>query len=187
MTKAECRKLFLEKRNEIADSELQSASDTIILKLLDSTDFFGKTVSVFLPISEKREINTFPLLDKKEKLNTRFALPVADFRTSSMLHLEYENRQQITISTYGIPEPTGGKSIIPGEIDLVIVPLLCFDLKGYRVGYGKGFYDRFLSECRPDCQFIGLSLFEPVNSISDTYENDVPLHLCITPEKVYRF
>ena len=63
----------------------------------------------------------------------------------------------------------------PSEIDVVLVPLLCSDGQGYRVGYGKGFYDRFLVKCRPDCRKIGLSYFPPVDRIEDVTESDVKM------------
>ena len=73
------------------------------------------------------------------------------------------------------------------EIDLVLVPLLCFDKKGFRVGYGKGFYDRFLSKCRSDVLKIGLSYFKPVEKIEDVRDFDVALDYCITPKGVWHF
>jgi len=69
----------------------------------------------------------------------------------------------------------------------VLVPLLSFDKKGFRVGYGKGFYDRFLMQCKSDCIKIGLSYFDPIDVIDDADEFDVPLDFCITPQKVYVF
>jgi 5-formyltetrahydrofolate cyclo-ligase len=70
---------------------------------------------------------------------------------------------------------------------MIIIPLLAFDEKGYRVGYGKGFYDRYLKECREDCLKIGLSYFEAVPSVDDAAEFDVPLDFCITPQRTYVF
>jgi 5-formyltetrahydrofolate cyclo-ligase len=64
---------------------------------------------------------------------------------------------------------------------------LCFDLRGFRVGYGKGFYDRFLKKCRADCKKIGLSFFEPVKEISDIEEFDVALNFAVTPQEIYNF
>ncbi|MDQ3180555.1 MAG: 5-formyltetrahydrofolate cyclo-ligase, partial [Acidobacteriota bacterium] len=71
------------------------------------------------------------------------------------------------------------------KIDIVLVPLLCFDRKGFRVGYGKGFYDRFLKNCRTDCLKIGLSYFAPIKEISDVQDFDVRLDFSITPEEIF--
>ena len=88
---------------------------------------------------------------------------------------------------WGVEEPAEGE-IIPAEwIEVVLVPLLSFDEKGNRVGYGKGCYDRFLSRCKRDTIKIGLSFFESVKEISDTDHFDIPLNYCITPERIYEF
>ena len=70
---------------------------------------------------------------------------------------------------------------------MVLVPLLCFDRSGHRVGYGKGYYDRFLRKCRADCKKIGLSMFDPVDEITDAGESDVRLDLVITPTATVSF
>ena len=73
------------------------------------------------------------------------------------------------------------------KIDLVLVPLLAFDKRGHRVGYGKGYYDRLLSQVRHDCRKIGLSLFQPVDVIDDIAASDIELDECVTPEGVVAF
>lgn len=88
---------------------------------------------------------------------------------------------------YGIEEPIDGIDMFPSEIDLVIVPLISFDKKGNRVGYGKGYYDRFLKQCRKDCVKIGFSYFEPVDQVDDINKYDVKLNFGITPEAIYEF
>ncbi|MBL0056804.1 MAG: 5-formyltetrahydrofolate cyclo-ligase [Chitinophagaceae bacterium] len=88
---------------------------------------------------------------------------------------------------FGIDEPVDGLDMFPEEIDLVIVPLLAFDRSGYRVGYGKGYYDRFLKECRDDVYKIGFSYFDPVEMIDDVHAFDVKLDCCITPDQTYHF
>ena len=84
-------------------------------------------------------------------------------------------------------EPDAQTVIAPEQLDMIFVPLLIFDKAGYRAGFGKGFYDRYLACCRPDCIKIGFSYFEPVERLEDRHEFDVPLNLCITPEQVYVF
>ncbi|MET0298181.1 MAG: 5-formyltetrahydrofolate cyclo-ligase, partial [Flavitalea sp.] len=86
-----------------------------------------------------------------------------------------------------IYEPQSDHFLLPEDLDLVLVPLIAFDKKGYRVGYGKGFYDKYLANCREDCVFAGFSYFEPIPEISDRDDFDVPLDLCITPQNVYVF
>lgn len=92
-----------------------------------------------------------------------------------------------TENEMGIDEPVDGIMIEPTAIDMIFVPLLICDLSGYRVGYGKGFYDRFLKLCRKDVVTIGFSYFEPIQKISDVYEGDVPLNYLVTPTQFYPF
>ena len=66
------------------------------------------------------------------------------------------------------------------------MPLLTYDLQGNRIGYGKGYYDRFLAQCDSECCFIGLSFFPPEERIP-TEKTDIKLQYCITPEKIYSF
>jgi 5-formyltetrahydrofolate cyclo-ligase len=88
---------------------------------------------------------------------------------------------------FGVDEPVDGEDIYPSEIEMVIVPLLAFDKRGYRVGYGRGFYDRFLARCGPSCIKLGFSYFDAVEKIEDAGPHDVVLDYCITHEKVYEF
>lgn len=104
-----------------------------------------------------------------------------------MKAVESDESTRLEPNRWGIPEPVAGRVISPEDIDMVMVPLLAFDLKGHRVGHGKGYYDRFLEICRRDCLKVGLSFFEPVDAIGDADAHDVRLDLCITPSKVYEF
>ena len=116
----------------------------------------------------------------------RTLAPLTDLDSDVMEHFEYDAGTGLVESRWGIREPGGGESVDAAEIDLVLVPLLCFDERGYRIGYGRGFYDGFLSQCRPDCLKIGLSHFPPVETIDDIDSHDVPLDACITPERFYQ-
>lgn len=71
------------------------------------------------------------------------------------------------------------------KIEVVFIPLLAYDKNGNRIGYGKGFYDRFLDKCSTETIKIGLSFFDQEQHIIDVSENDVKLNYCVTPKKIY--
>jgi 5-formyltetrahydrofolate cyclo-ligase len=94
---------------------------------------------------------------------------------------------KIKKNDYNIPEPVDGIEVPSNKIEVVFIPLLAYDKTGNRVGYGKGFYDKFLAECHTNTIKIGLSFFEPEELISDVTTSDVQLNYCVTPNKVIKF
>ena len=181
MIKHELRKIYKAKRMELAPGELNRASEEITECILRSFQLEGKTISLFLPIERHGEINTYAILERAFSIGAHIGLPISDFETGELKHRLYEATTTLTLNEYGIPEPVSGKIIKPHEFDYVLVPLLIADESGHRVGYGKGFYDKFLKKCAPTCKFIGLSIFEPIVQISDLNSDDVPLHYIVTP------
>ncbi len=101
----------------------------------------------------------------------------------------WNDKTEFVTNRFGIEEPNPATSQLVEiqTIDAVLVPLLTFDETGHRVGYGGGYYDRFLAQCRPDALKIGLSFFEPVEQIEDLNEWDVRLDICVTPDRIYRW
>lgn len=186
MNKSDLREKYKELRKKLSPSLLQVYSEQIIERALSNFQLEGKTISLFLPIEKQREINTYQLLEKAVEFGAKVTIPLSNFDDNSLKHILYTPKTKLHINNYGIPEPTEGESIAPTKIDYVFVPLLAIDKEGNRVGYGKGFYDRFLSECNNRCIFIGLHLFELEEKIDDTHESDVKLHYVVTPEKVFK-
>lgn len=182
MNKGELRTEFLKRRSHLSDLERENLSIQIAQKLIDSIDLKGKKVSIFLPIERFLEIDTFQIIDS---VQAEFVLPV--LQKDKLKHIVYESEEQLKISSWGIPEPQFGTELLPEEMDIVLVPLIAVDLKGNRVGYGKGFYDGFLVNCNALCKFVGLSFFEPVTEIDDVRPGDIPLHHCVTAEQFYTF
>lgn len=188
--KAGLRRLFIEKREAITRSAYWAMNDHILqqVALVDWTVY--KTIHIFLPASEKKEVDTFSILDyfKQSHPEIKIAVPRTDFENNLLVHVLYDPVYTILgRNKYNIPEPIHGKLVPSSKIDAVIVPLLVFDFIGNRIGYGKGFYDRFLSQCRPEVKKIGLSFFDPVDKINDMNEQDIPLDCCITPDKIWEF
>lgn len=173
MTKKEIRTLFKQKRFEWSAEEREIASLSICLKVLNHLSLKGKNVSVFLPIERLGEVNCWHFLNALP--DTNFYLPVVK-PNRDLVHIKYESEDQIQVSEWGIPEPSHGVEVSPEIFDYVFVPLLAIDTKGNRVGYGKGFYDQFLASCNPNCKFIGLNFFDPIDVVEDLNEFDIPLH-----------
>jgi len=189
MTKKELRKIFREKRNALADTERAKLDDLLLIQFQTAALPFINTLLSYWPIEENKEPNTHLFTGYLEFSNPGLliAYPSSDFATHEMKAIAVTDQTSFTKNEYNIHEPTRTEMMEPEKIDMILVPLLAFDEKGYRVGYGKGFYDKFLAACRKDCIKAGFSYFPPVDSIADRNDFDVPLDLCITPQTVYVF
>ena len=188
MTKSELRKLYLQKRLAIKEEDYITYNAQICNQFFSTIDLsLIKVIHTYLPIEKKREPDTWMIIDriKQEFHNIRISIPRV--KNNVLENFYFDGTHQLEKNNWGIPEPKHGIPTPADKIDLVIVPLLAFDKSGARVGYGKGFYDKFLKGCRPDCKKIGLSFFEPIEQISDTNEFDINLTHCITPTKLYQF
>lgn len=186
MKKAELRKLAMNQRKSLSPL-VASELSLQLLSHFSELDFSGvKTIHIFLPIAEKNEPDTFLFIDWLESNypNIKIIVPKADFETALMSNYVYSGREDLQKNLYNILEPQKAE-LHDGEVEMVIIPLLAFDKRGYRVGYGKGFYDRFLKGLTT--LKVGISFFEPSNNIEDVNEHDICLDLCLTPQRVYDF
>ena len=189
MLKKEARKIFREKRQSISPSEKMKLDDLLLIEFQKVPTSFLSNVLSFYPAKANNEPDTFNITRYLHFKNPglQIAYPKTDLSNHSMQAIVCEEDEAFEKNSFFIPEPVSCKSLDPEEIDMVLVPLLTFDKKGFRVGYGKGFYDRFLQQCKEVCIKIGLSYFEPIDAVDDADEFDVPLDFCITPQKVYVF
>tara|TARA_R110002126_G_scaffold51770_5_gene141423 strand:+ start:66 stop:635 length:570 start_codon:yes stop_codon:yes gene_type:complete len=169
-------------QNTIAEMSLSITNNLIQLPIWDKTYFH-----VFLPIEEQKEVDTELILHLLSSKDKEILISKSNFETREMTHFLLTDNTRIAKNNYNIPEPVDGIEVPAKKIEVVFVPLLAYDKKGNRVGYGKGFYDTFLSECKPDVIKIGLSFFEPEELISDIFEGDVKLDYCVTPQINHRF
>lgn len=174
-------------RNSLSENELEEMSLAIANKVLALPIWEKTYFHIFLPITEHKEVNTEFILHLLSGKDKEILVSKADFETRNMTHFLLTDNTKIKKNQYNIPEPVAGIEVPSTKIDVVFVPLLSFDKKGNRVGYGKGFYDKFLSDCKPDVIKIGLSFFEPEELISDIFEGDVKLDYCVTPNSIHFF
>lgn len=183
------RQTYLNKRIQLSEKDQSKLNDLLLIQLQRLELPFVQTVFNYVPMEHKAEPNTYLFSHYLSFIipELTLAYPVTDIGNRSMeayaIHedTEFEQRQ------FGLIEPLSTALVDPQEIDLIIVPLLAADSSGYRVGYGKGIYDRYISRCREDVFKIGFSFFPPVEQISDIDINDIPLNVLVCPEKIYYF
>jgi 5-formyltetrahydrofolate cyclo-ligase len=190
MNKTELRRLFLEKRKSLSDDEARAVSRQLAGRFVHTFSLQpGACLHVYLPLLRQREIDTFLLVEQVRVFfpRVRIVVPKADAATLRMESYLLDETTELAPGAWGIPEPAGGELVPPEAIDWVVVPLLACDRRGYRVGYGKGFYDRYLARCRPGVRKIGLSYFDPVPAITDAGPFDVRLDYCLAPGRVWEF
>jgi|SRR5688572_3289159 5-formyltetrahydrofolate cyclo-ligase len=190
MTKTELRKIYLDRRGSLSFEEREARSERISDRFFEKFDLGAvKHLHCFVSIEKFNEVDTAPIFNKiwSEFPSIRTSAPRVDREVGELQHHLYTPETRLLENFWGIREPPIDEAIDPSEIDLVIVPLLCFDERGFRVGYGKGFYDKFLAGCRADSLKVGFSFFPPADPIDDIDEYDVPLDQCVTPERVYVF
>lgn len=147
---------------------------------------FAKVVHTYLPMVGRREVDVWPILDRIRREFPHIRLAVPRVRGEQLENFFFEGLHQLKKSPLGIPEPQDGVPVPPEKIDLVVVPMLLADRRGNRLGYGKGFYDRFLAGLRPDCLKTGISLFDPVDELP-AEAHDIRLDRLITPRDVLSF
>lgn len=186
MRKKQLRLTFAELRNHLSSDILDQQSLAIANRCLQLPIWDFQVFHLFLSIPEKNEVDTTFLMTVLQGKDKDIVVPKVVGR-GTLEHYLLTDATAIRTSKWGIPEPVSGIQVAPSQIEVVFLPLLAFDREGYRVGYGGGFYDRFLSGCREGVVKVGLSLFEAVEKISDRSPLDIPMDYCVTPENTYSF
>ena len=182
--KRDLRITYKEKRLSLSLEERRAFSASICKDVIDSSILDdAHIVHVFLPIEKHAEVDTYPLINYLWDKGVQVAVSVSDFGSMDMKHYLYTPATRLSLSSFSIPEPQHINELIQvdeKDIDVLITPLLCCDKRGMRVGYGRGFYDRFFAKCRDDVKRIGLSFFPAIDGdIEDVNIDDMPLtHLC---------
>ncbi len=181
------RNTYLSKRRTLIPLEFDRRCQ-LVFHFFQSVDLTeGALVHVFLPIQKNHEVNTWHIIDYLLNKKCHVVVSRSNLQDNVMQHFIYEGKEQLSLNKWGIPEPKHGRQVFSGEIDVVLIPFISFDRRGNRIGYGKGYYDRFLSECRDDVQKIGLAITPPLDLIMQSDDHDIPMDLCVTHLGVYRF
>jgi len=189
MTKAQLRTIYKEKRKLISAQQKTMWSDLLLINFQKIDLPFINCVHTYLAMYDHNEIATGQILGylKFRNPGLQVSVPKVNIETGEIEQFIYKEDMEMIINKFGAKEPSDGDKVDAVAIDVVLTPLLAFDKKGNRVGFGKGYYDKFFSQCRSDVIKIGLSFFEAEDVIEDTNQYDVPLNYCVTPQTIYRF
>ncbi len=187
MQKQKLRTTYLNKRTVFSNNEIDTLSLQLANQCLSLPIWQFTTYHLFLSIMEKKEVNTQYILHILQGKDKNIVVPKMNPTTQELDHYLLTDNTLLKKNKWNIPEPINGISVSPKNIDVIFVPLLAFDTQGNRLGYGKGFYDKFFQQCKEHCLKIGLSLFEPHKETLPTQAHDIALDFCVTPQKIYQF
>jgi len=189
MTKAELRKLFIQHRRSMSPTQHAEASHFITEQFFESIDLSSVgAINCFVSLRHKGEVETQEIFERiwNECAHVRTFAPRINERTGKLESIPIDRTTLLAENKWKIREPEGDAADA-SILDVVVVPMLCFDERGHRVGYGKGYYDEFLARCRADCSKVGVCFFSPVKKIDDSNAGDVRLNFCVTPTGSFRF
>ncbi len=187
MNKKELRTKYKALRSGLSDEEIDDLSIEIANQLLQLSIWDKTYYHIFLPIAKQREVNTEFIMNILQGKDKHVVVSKSNFENSILEHFLLTDSTTLKINEWGIPEPIDGIPIPENKLEVIFVPLLAFDKKGNRTGYGKGFYDKFLAKCNPETLKIGLSFFGPEEEIIGIIPSDMRLDLCVTPEETHNF
>lgn len=185
MTKADLRKFYKAERQKFSSLEIQDLSEQLLMNLIQMPIWNRSTYHIFVPIESKNEVNTWPIIDYLFSLGKQVSVPIVEGK--ELIHAQISPETKWQKAAFGIDEPQAYETVDDRMIEVVFVPLLICDRNGHRIGYGGGYYDRFLAKTHPDCLKIGLSFFEPMVEIPGIEATDIALDYCVTPSGIESF
>ncbi len=179
MNKSEIRKKILKIRAR-TDKRNLSIDFRNILEILKKNVFKNKIIGGYYPYNY--EIDAIEILEKFEKLNYQISLPKIK-KNFEMDFFKWSTRYPLSINKYGIPEPISDKILYP---DILLVPLVAFDKNFNRIGYGGGFYDRYIDKLRKNKKIITIGLAYTFQKVKKVPINkyDIKLDFIVTEKKI---
>ena len=182
------RKRILRKRDLLSRQERHENS-TIIINSLWGIKSFTSAKNIMLYINFRSEVETMPLIEACRHKNIRITAPLTIVKPPRLIPYPITNPEKDLRPGYcNIPEPDSDRltSWDPADIDVVLLPGSVFDLHGGRLGYGGGFYDRFLSQEAPQAIRIALAFEMQVIDKVPVQDHDMPVHYLVTEKRVQK-
>tara|TARA_B100000963_G_C22192681_1_gene479533 strand:+ start:25 stop:585 length:561 start_codon:yes stop_codon:yes gene_type:complete len=185
MDKKALRILYKKKRDELDSVKIDELSIEIANQILTLPIWAFDNFHIFIGVDKLREIKTNYIISILQGRDKNIIIPKV-ISNSQLRHYLLTDATKLKLNQWDLLEPINGIEVKPKTIQVVFVPLLAYDYHGARVGYGKGYYDRFMSKCAIKCIKIGLSFFHPEEKIFIS-PSDIKLNYCVTPKKIYNF
>ncbi len=182
-TKAALRQQAKEVRLLLSPPQIADYSSSVTERLLDILDGFA-TVMVYA--AKAPEVETSGLITELNRRGVRVVVPIIE-RETHTLRLSYLPDPSVLVpSTFNVPEPIGRElPARPEDVEVVVLPMLAFDAEGNRLGYGAGYYDRFLC-CYPHPKKIGIAFSCQQMQSIPAEENDVKMDCIVTEKGIIR-
>ncbi len=184
--KEKLRNEILLKRNQLTPDEVDRLSASIMSRFL-ALEFYQKAKNIMLYLDFRNEVKTGPLIAQMLNEKKQVLIPVINPSDYSMVVSELKDPQNdLFPGKFGLMEPNKDtlRAVDPKTIDLVLVPGLVFDKNGYRIGFGAGYYDRFLPKLGPHVPLISLAYELQVVDVVPKETYDVPVHMIITEKRI---
>jgi len=187
MDKETLRKVYLEKRKFLSQAEYEKRNRLLYSQLIGFLEQYQfRSLHIFIPIKKNKEPDTFPFIQFlcAKRKDVEVVTGVSDLKNPIMHHVKITEDTTFLQNKWGIPEPKDGDSFPIDKIDCVFVPMVVGSKSGHRIGYGKGYYDRFLQKCRNKTLFVGVALGPLLEG--DIFSNayDIPMDVMITPFEI---
>tara|TARA_Y100000389_G_scaffold201140_1_gene243118 strand:+ start:765 stop:1340 length:576 start_codon:yes stop_codon:yes gene_type:complete len=179
------RQLFKKERSRLSVNEVDDLSKKVFKNLISLNIWDKNFYHLYLSNINNKEVETNKIVNLLFEKDKRIFVP--KIKDTNLIHVEIKKDTLYSTNKIGIKEPKENHKADPNLFEVVFIPLLAYDKQGNRVGYGGGYYDKFLGNIKMNPLKIGLSLFEPVDKIQDIEKHDIRLDYVITPKKVYSF
>lgn len=187
VAKKDLRKKILQKRDALSQQEWESKSAQILANLF-SLEELEKAKNVFIFINFRSEVNTKPIIDLLISKGKRVIVPYTDLANRRLRLFYLNSLDELKEGTYGIlePDPSTAEEATTKDVDIAIVPGSVFDLRGGRIGYGGGFYDRLLPHLRPEVKTVAIAFeLQLVDEVPMGYY-DRYIDIIVTEDRIHR-
>ena len=186
MSKERVRKETLELRKAISTEELVKKSKDVAEKLF-STELYKNANTIMAYVDFRNEVKTEKIIKTAIADGKRIVIPISVIATRQLILSEIINYDiELESGAYGILEPRADyiREVDPSLVDLVLVPGVAFDERGFRIGYGGGYYDRFLDRVRPETAKIALAVEVQMVEYAFEDSHDIAVDMIITEDKI---